>query len=66
MDKIIKFIICSDLHAMSDMCFASPERKAQGYVYSQPRTNNAECLATKCHNRGRCLIAKFYTIGGFK
>ena len=66
MDKIIKFIICPDLHAMSDMGMASLERKAQGYTYSRPRTNNAECLATKCHNRGRCLIAKFYAIGDSK
>lgn len=54
----LKFTICPHLHAMSDMGFASEERKGQGYTYSRPHTNNAECYADKCTNRGRCLIAR--------
>ena len=54
----LEFIICPYLHAMSDVGVASAERKAQGYNYSRPHTNNAECYADKCNNNGKCLIAR--------
>ena len=47
--------ICTYLHAMSDVGFASPERQEKGCTYSKPRTYNAECYATKCHRRGVCI-----------
>jgi len=53
----LRFDICPYLHAMSDFGFASPERKAKGYTYSRPHTHDAECYASKCTSRGRCLIA---------
>lgn len=56
----IDFDICPELHAMSDVGFASDERKAQGYTYSKPRTHDAECYASKCDRRGICLKAKIY------
>lgn len=54
----LRFDICPYLHAMSDMGFASPERKAQGYTYSRHHTHDAECYAEKCNRRGRCLMAR--------
>lgn len=55
--RIERFDICPHLHAMSDMGFASPERKAQGFTYSKPFTNNAECYSDKCKRHGKCLLA---------
>jgi len=62
MRRIIGYDICPYLHAMSDFGFAypDPERKREGF-YSKPHTHDAECYATKCTRRGRCLIAIFET-----
>ena len=55
---MIRFRICSNLHAMSDVGFSDSFRDSrEGNMYSRPHTNNAECYAEKCTNRGRCLIA---------
>jgi len=60
---IARFQICSHLHAMSDFGFASGnEPTGPSGLYSRSRTNNAECYAEECHNRGRCLIAVFHTL----
>ncbi len=49
--------ICGELHAMTDVGTA-PGSRIGDIKYSRPHTNNAECYATSCRRRGRCLIAK--------
>jgi hypothetical protein len=53
----LKFDICPELHAMSDMGFAN-SATTENRIYSRSHTNNAECYAKECHRRGRCLSAR--------
>ncbi len=55
----MKWDICSNLHAMSDMSFASPGTPTgPSGVYTRAHTYGAECYAKKCRRRGKCLVAK--------
>ena len=55
--NIERFMICPYLHTMSDFGFSN---KGDG-SYSRSHTNNAECYAEKCKDKGRCLIAVLAT-----
>ena len=53
----MKWDICKNLHAMSDFGTATEARKAEGYTYGKPHTNNAECYVNVCHRKGICIRA---------